>query len=661
MKRCPECLRDYSDETLSFCLDDGTALVDGPAVDAAKTVAMSNTKLFDEHTIRIHRSNSDDVDGPRSASSAEYLIGEMKRHKLGTLLGSLVVLFVIFGAGYGVYRLARNTGNDIQPSERSSAVLKIQPLTASGNVWEAAISPDGKFLAYTQTVNGQTGLWTKQISTNSNVQIVEPTTLDFFALRFSPDGQYVYYGLFEQSFGVVYRVPTLGGTPVKVIADVSGQISFSPDGKQMAFHRFAVNEAESSLIIADANGTNERKIASRTGHEYFANGVAWSADGKKLATGYASDSAVHPYIFATVNIADGAIEEIGTHRFDAFGSILWLKDQSRLVMVASDKGNNLPRQIWQISYPAGEAQPLTHDLTGYFYLSLTEDSKTLIAIQRETFGSVYFSQNGSIDKLQQISKAKHEGTWGMTLTPDGRVVYVSNASGATEIWSINADGSGAKQLTNDGISKYTPAVSPDGRYIVFGSEKNARHLWRINIDGSQPLELTNGSDEGNPRISPDGNWVIFDSYRSGKLQLWRVPIDGGEPQALTDYQATEPDVSPDGRYIACFFIDEQAGRKWRIAIVPFDGGPPTKVFDVPPTVSIDLSPQWTPDGKGITYIDWIGDISNLWLQPVDGGKPKQLTDYKQGYIYRREWSRDGKKLALVRGSETSDAILITDF
>jgi dipeptidyl aminopeptidase/acylaminoacyl peptidase len=294
-----------------------------------------------------------------------------------------------------------------------------------------------------------------------------------------------------------------------------------------------------------------------------------------------------------------------------------------LVVVASEKASNVPRQIWKVSYPAGEAHPVTHDLTGYVYLSLTADSKSLVAIQRETFGSIWYSPNGEIDKLQQISKAKHEGTWGMTLTPDGRVVYVSNTSGATEIWIMTPDGSGSKQLTNDGVSKYTPAVTSDGRYIVFGSEKGGPHLWRVNIDGSQPVQLTTGSGEGNPRTSPDGNWVLYSSYNTGKQQLWRVSISGGEAQKLTEFSATEPDASPDGKFIACYFIDEgSAEKRWRIGIVPFDGGSPVKVFDIPATVDIDASPQWTPDGKGITFIDAVADISNLWLQPIDGGKAK---------------------------------------
>src|SRR6478735_8713391 len=160
MKRCPECRRDYSDETLSFCLDDGTALLDGPAADAAKTVAFTKTKVFEGDATKIHPSAADSVDGPRSTSSAEYLVGEIRRHKLGVVLGFVAVLVVILGLGYGSRRLLQNPGgNDQAVHKLASASLRLQPLTASGNIWEAAISPDGKFLAYTKSVDGRTGLW----------------------------------------------------------------------------------------------------------------------------------------------------------------------------------------------------------------------------------------------------------------------------------------------------------------------------------------------------------------------------------------------------------------------------------------------------------------------------------------------------------------------
>jgi serine/threonine protein kinase len=617
-----------------------------PANDANKTLTFK--QQTDETTAPVH-----------AASSAEYLVTEIKRHKLGSAVAFLVLALVLGGLGYGLFRLVKSSGGQTTAANPAPAAIKVQPLTANGNIPNAAISPDGKFLAYVQQVaGGQQSLWTKQISTNSNLQIVAPTSEPFFAVTFSPDGEYVFYVLFDD--GTIYRVPKLGGASVKIASDTGSPISFSPDGKQIVFEKYDATANEYSLIIINSDGTNARKLAARGGHEWFSSGISWSADGKLIACATGSDNFQLHQTLAVVAVESGEVKEFTEQRWDSIRRVAWLPDGSGILFTASDKGANVSKQIWEISYPEGKARALTHDLTDYQELSLTADSKTLIAIQYEQSAHVFVSPNADVNKAEQVSKSKNEGAEGMTLTPDGRIVYISHASGATEIWIINKDGSNAQQLTNDGVSKYTPAVSSDGRYIIFASERPEQHIWRINLDGSQPVQLTNGKDEGNPRISSDGKWVVYSSYNSGSLALWRIPIEGGEPQKLTDFTATEPDVSPDGKFIACFFVDESS-KRWQLGIIPFDGGKPVKTFDVPPTVAVDNSPQWMPDGRGITYIDGASDISNLWLQPTDGGAPKQLTNYKQGYLYRREWTRDGKQIAIVRGTETSDAVMITDF
>ncbi len=71
--------------------------------------------------------------------------------------------------------------------------------------------------------------------------------------------------------------------------------------------------------------------------------------------------------------------------------------------------------------------------------------------------------------------------------------------------------------------------------------------------------------------------------------------------------------------------------------------------------------RWTPDGRGIAYIATRGGVSNIWSQPLDGGSPKQLTDFKTDRIFSFDWSPDGKWLVLARGTETSDVILIKEF
>ena len=61
------------------------------------------------------------------------------------------------------------------------------------------------------------------------------------------------------------------------------------------------------------------------------------------------------------------------------------------------------------------------------------------------------------------------------------------------------------------------------------------------------------------------------------------------------------------------------------------------------------------------YIDTRGGVSNIWMQPLDGGPPRQVTDFKSDRIFGFEWSRDGKQLALARGTESSDVVLISGF
>jgi Tol biopolymer transport system component len=147
---------------------------------------------------------------------------------------------------------------------------------------------------------------------------------------------------------------------------------------------------------------------------------------------------------------------------------------------------------------------------------------------------------------------------------------------------------------------------------------------------------------------------------SGKLQLWKVAISGGSPTQLTEVFATEPDISPDGKLVACFSNDAQT-RKAVIMLLPFAGGAAVKTFPLPPTANWDSGVRWTPDGRGLTYIDRRGDMMNLWLQPLSGVPAEQVTDFKQGGIFRLEWSYDGKQVAIVRGTATSDAVIISNF
>jgi Tol biopolymer transport system component len=182
----------------------------------------------------------------------------------------------------------------------------------------------------------------------------------------------------------------------------------------------------------------------------------------------------------------------------------------------------------------------------------------------------------------------------------------------------------------------------------------------MEIDGGSPKQLTSSNDHA-ASFSPDGQWIIY-SANDGKHSeaLWKVSIDGSTPVRLTDYKSQWPVVSPDGRFIACDFLDEGGGPpRWRVGVLPVDGGAPAQTIDLPPQASHRI--HWAQDGRALLYVETRNGVSNIWRQPLYGGNPVQITNFKSELISKFDLSYNGKQFALARGTSTGDVILISDF
>ena len=140
----------------------------------------------------------------------------------------------------------------------------------------------------------------------------------------------------------------------------------------------------------------------------------------------------------------------------------------------------------------------------------------------------------------------------------------------------------------------------------------------------------------------------------------RITVAGGEPVRLSGAWTAMPEISPDGKLVACFYEDESSPSV-KIALIPAEGGAPVRLLDVPPTVFLRAGLHWTDGGRALDYVDNRGGVSNVWSQPVDSGAPKRLTDFTSEKIFRIAWSRDGKRVVFERGTEINDATLISDF
>ncbi|MEO7673897.1 MAG: DPP IV N-terminal domain-containing protein, partial [Pyrinomonadaceae bacterium] len=259
---------------------------------------------------------------------------------------------------------------------------------------------------------------------------------------------------------------------------------------------------------------------------------------------------------------------------------------------------------------------------------------------------------------KQISYGTGRADFSVSWTPDNKIAFDSTASGGRNIWIMNADGGNQRQLTTEGGANQS--VSPDGKTIAFASSRTGiAHVFLMDADGGNVKQLTNGSGEFVPTFSPDGKWVLYNSRQSGRITLWRVSADGGEPQQLTTSHSYNISVSPNGKWLTANYREDTPNAPDKLAIFPFEGGQPVKIFDNIPTAGQHI--YWTPESRSLIYINTRNGISNLWMQPVDGGAPKQLTDFKSDIIYSFDYSRDGKKLALSRGTQTIDVVLISNF
>jgi serine/threonine protein kinase/dipeptidyl aminopeptidase/acylaminoacyl peptidase len=589
------------------------------------------------------------------SSSAEYVFNQIRQHKVGTLVGLALSVVALAGIGYGVYRLAAKPDKPAL----SFQTAKFTRLTTTGNASGVGISPDGKFVAHVQIEGGQQSLWTRQVATQSNVQIVAPASVAYAdSMTFSPDGNYVYYNINSQEYPdrALFQVPTLGGTPKKLLENVAASpVTFSPDGKQFAFTRVAPGK-ESALMIASADGTNQRKLTAHKNPPEIIGSPAWSPDGKRVAY-VLSNSDSNDATIIEAQVADGSTRPLTAQRWFRATKLAWLVEGSGLLMLATP-GQSSVRQIWHLSYPEGEARQLTNDLNNYTGMSLATGSSTLAVVQSEQQASIWVAPAGNVSRAHPVTSGTGKADIVTAWTPDGRIVYRSNASGTDDIWITGTDGGGSpKQLTSNVRINQSPTVSPDGRYIVFHSDRTGvPHLWRMNIDGSDQRQLTNGaSGEQNAQFSPDGRWLLYVTS-SGKQTVWKMPAGGGEPVQLTDKFSRLPTISPDGKLVAYFYRDENA--PWRIAVVPLEGGAPLRTSDLE-AVPLDLN--WTPDGRALAYIDTRSGVSNIFAQPLDGGARKRLTDFKADRVFSFAFSRDGKQLALSRGTVTNDVILISNF
>jgi eukaryotic-like serine/threonine-protein kinase len=554
-------------------------------------------------------------------------------------------------------------GRKTNPAFSFAGVSKV---TARGNVSRVAISPNGAYIVYSARQGTQESLWLKQVGSTREIELVPPAETTYRGLSFSPDSGSIYYARYDKTANVaeLYRSPALGGPPVHVLSDIDSAVAFSPDGKRLCFFRNSPADPQSSmafstsLIMANADGGGLRTLATYPAI-FMADGPAWSPDGRTIVYPVTRNPLNQERMaLVAFSVDSGQQSALTSDAWSSIGQVSWTAEGNALLFDGWNETLS-SSQLWQVSYPNGQLTRLTNDLNTYTGASFAGNA--LVTTESDRVASLWVASDVSGQNAKQITFGagdKGGEFMGLSWTPDGKLVYGSTESGKPDIWTVNADGTDKAQLTAESQANLKPSIANDGTIAFISRRTGDWHIWLMDKDGSNQRQLQVGDiRENQPTFFPDGKSLVYVAYERGLPKLWKTSDDGKQKLPLTSTWAMRPVVSPDGKLIACLYAEELSPFR-HLAIIPESGGQPLEIFDLTPDTAIAVGFRWTPDGQSIAYVRNTNGVSNIWAHPIRGKGAKQLTHFTSSKIFRFAWSTDGTKLAMERGEDMQDVVVM---
>ena len=593
------------------------------------------------------------------ASSSSMVAAVARQHKWGVAAAVVLALVLLAAAGFGMYSLVRG-GRTARFTD-----FTITQVTNSGKAALAAVSPDGRYILSVMNDNGIQSLWLRNVPTSGDTQIVPPAVVVYSSLAFSPDGNYIYFRKARnavQTYFDLYRSSVLGGSPQTIVQNIDSDITFSPDAQRIAYVRS--NDPEDGkyrLLSANINGGDERILEIVTSSSSnFPRSLSWSPDGKTIAYGrFQPDNAVGGV--DVLDLASGKARKFA--RFDDKGisELKWLPDGHALLIVYQDSPTRV--QIGSISYPRGQFQPVTRDVNRYSTLTLSSDGKTLATIQvrvAQSLSLIPTSQtktNSTVLPQAQVLSGFNWSTDGKLLVSDG-----------TNLFNMGTDGNNRTRLLSEETAT-SDASTCGTRYLVFSwflsRGTNAERVWRVDADGSNPMQLTDGKQDSLPVCSVDLKWVYYVDGNANQLR--RVPLTGGKselvPGSIVPNTTLQSwfGISPNGKLLAyCASTESPGGQIQKLVLVSLglEGAAAARLLD--PDQRISGAIQFTPDANAVAYPIRKDGVDNIWIHPLNGSVGRQITNFKSDEISEFHWSPDGKTLGILHNHIDSDVVLIQD-
>lgn len=639
MKRCPQCRRDYHDETLLYCLDDGTPLLEGPASGDLSTEP--RTEVFQNPTVRYE------------ADTLQKLERDNRGVRVSPMLAGaiLVGLAVIGVAGYFLLRDRNRSAAPLSPP-------KLSQITFADGIEEYPTwSPDGNQIAYSGEVGGIRKIFMKDLASGQDKQLSNGDFDDIQA-AWSPDGATMLFvraekpneklqpgdvfGTFEG--GDIWSLDLRSGQQTKII-DNAFNPAFSPDGKSIAYD--ASRAGPRRIWTSDASGHNPQQISTDTSEETSHVRPRWSADGKRVVFQNIERT---KFNIRTVDLDDRKMTWITNDLNNNLNPVWSIKNDR--IYFSSDRGGGY--NVWSMGVsssgePSGQPRQVTTGAGQDVELALTPDGKRMgFSVLRQNadlwrlpVAPTTGKPTGSPENVISTTREDSRGEW----SPDGsKIAFNSDRTGDMNIWLYSfADGT-TKQITRGPGGDFQPTWSPDGKQLVFFSSRNGNaDIWRVDIDSGALTQITqDAATDINPFVSPDGKLIAFASDRTGRTEAWLMNADGTQPRQLTR-------TGVRGHFMRwtktgdAVVLRGSNATGWVVQQVPIDGSAPIDLTNVKGGGHISLGPSF----------DSVMDVTahkTLWMSPMGQGEPQSVFEFPDAdvRIDYPVWSPDGKWILFDR-------------
>lgn len=543
---------------------------------------------------------------------------------------------------------------------QSDAGMRSSPLTFSGTVASAAISPDGKRYAFVSGMAGEQAILVDDVGGSSPKQLIAPAAVSYSWLAFSPDGKSVFF--IEKgdmgSAGSLYSVGAGGGAVSKVRENVSSA-ALAPDGDGIAFTREDLLRGESVLVLSSIRSQEERILASRKlpGQLEY---PAWSPDGKRIGCVEVSVKNGSRNADIIELGLDGAKKNIAMGAFHRVSSLVWSRKTGVLLASARDHRSGVIR-LWNVSSETGKVEPLTSELNSMIGVVPDASGRRATAVQQKMIISLWVATAGKWGEARRVlysDTLAGRSAW----MPSGELLLETDSVGRAAFGLLDM-GKGTVRPFLPGVPQsWMPAVCANGEDVYYRSasaQGKGDAIWRTDVRGGTPVEASAPLNWASLSCAQDAYYAEFDSAET--IGIWKLSRNGGKPTRLSKHMAMWPQLSPDGRWLACFYSNSEKPHDRRpenLAILPAEGGEPVWKYPLPLGAEAMPGLAWNAESTGVHYVQNRDGASGIWFQPMRGGEATRVVAFPGERIMHFGWSPDWKQVVVSRAVVGQDVVLL---